>query len=516
MNVANPSRRSFLQATAGAAAALSLLGRAPARAAGGSPFDPSFGTATAALAALASRQISSRELTAHVFARIRKHNPSLNAFVTLVEAQALAQAGEADEARAQKRPLGVLHGLPVLVKDAFLTAGVRSTGGLSQFAELVPTEDAVVVARLKRAGAILIGKTNLPEGSGDWQSFNSIAGRSNNPWDLTRTPGGSTGGGAAALAAGLGFLEVGSDLGGSIRIPASFCGVYGHKPTLDVVPMRGHLPPPPGVVRSNPLSVAGPLARSVDDLRLSLSVLGGPVDEQVLRLTLPPPRRTRLSDYRIGYVLDDPFCPVDAEVKAVMEPAIAALRAAGVTLVEGWPQGVVPNANYELYAFLTGAIQATNVPPELRARWADWVSRGLTSDPHVLGVLSSHLDWTLHNDERLVFKALWTRYFQQLDAILLPVANVPAFPHDASMPMERRMLQTSHGPVPYLDIRKWVSLPTLAGLPATSAPIGFTPHGLPVGMQIVGAPYDDATTLDIAERITGLFGGFARPPAYDD
>jgi amidase len=510
------SRRTFLQNTTGAMAALPMLWSTRVSAATAADFDPSFGTATAALAAMAAKRISARELMEHVFARIAKHNPSINAFVTLLEQQALAQAAQADDARAQGRSLGLLHGLPVLVKDAFLTAGVRTTAGAPRFATLVPTEDAVVVARLKRAGAILIGKTNLPDSSGDWQTFNTIAGRTNNPWDLTRTPGGSTGGGGAALAAGLGFLEVGSDLGSSIRLPASFCGVYGHKPTLDVVPMRGHLPPPPGVARSSPLSVAGPLARSVDDLLLELAVIGGPEDDIALRWTLPPPRKQHLRDYRIGYVLDDPFCPVDAEVKAVLSRTIEALRGAGVALVEGWPEGVVPAANYELYSFLTGAYLAGNVAPELRARWEEAVRLGRTRDPHVMGVISSYLDWTLRNDQVGPFKALWRCYFEQFDAMLMPVAHVAPFPHDTSLPPEARVLQTSNGPSPFLDIRKWGSLPTLAGLPATSAPVGQTASGLPVGLQIVGPIFEDATPLDIANKLADVIGGFERPPAYID
>ena len=214
-------------------------------------FDPDFGTATQALAALRRGAISSRELTAHVLARIDKVNPALNCFVTVMRDEALAAARRADAQRGKSRGkaarLGPLHGLPVVAKDTYATKGVRTTAGSKLLEQHVPSEDAVVVARLKAAGAVIVGKTNTPEWAGDWQSFNEVAGQSNNPWDLSRTPGGSTGGGAAALAAGLGFLEVGSDIAGSIRIPSHFCGIYGHKPTWNLVPMRGHIPPLPGM-----------------------------------------------------------------------------------------------------------------------------------------------------------------------------------------------------------------------------------------------------------------------------
>ncbi|HEY8509661.1 MAG TPA: amidase family protein, partial [Steroidobacteraceae bacterium] len=318
-----------------------------------------------AIAALREGVISSRELTERVFTRIRRHNSKINAFVTLLEAQALEQARQADEQRARGQAQGALHGLPVVVKDSLEIAGVRTTSGSKTLATHVPKRDATVVARLKEAGAIVIGKTNLPEFASDWQSYNDVAGTTNNPWDLTRTPGGSTGGGAAALAAGLGFLEIGSDIAGSIRVPSHFCGVYGHKPTHGIVPLHGHIPPPPGVAPGlQTLPVIGPMARSAADLLLELNVLAGPSGDDAVayRWTLPKPRRSRLRDYRIGVVLDDPFCPVDAEVAKVLAEAIAALRKAGVQVTEGWPQGFNPRESLENYWFLLGAETDSGAP----------------------------------------------------------------------------------------------------------------------------------------------------------
>jgi len=516
VNKVNHGRRTFLQMTAGAAASAPLFGLAGRALARPSDFDPSFGTATEAMAALERRRISSRELMAHVFARIARINPSLNAFVTLLEEQAMLAAAAADEARMRGgRALGRLHGLPVLMKDVFMTAGVRTTSGSLQYKDYVPTEDAAVVARMKRAGAIIIGKTNTPELALDWQTFNEVAGQTNNPWDLTRTPGGSTGGGAAALATGMGFLETGSDMGGSLRTPAHFTGVYGHKPSLDLVPTFGHImPPPTSQLWTNPLVVMGPLARSADDLALSLLAIAGP-EQAALRWTLPAPRKTRLSEYRIGCMLDDPFCAVDPEVKEVLQQAVDALRGAGVQVVEGWPEGVSLPASFDLYLFMAGGLQGNAVSPEQRAQFNELVRQGNTQDPYILGVTASHYEYTLKDQQRLIQRARWQHYFRSFDAFLCPVHFIPAFPHDHRLPRNTRSLVTSDGSTrAYNENMKWVSPATLAGLPATAAPVGFTRRGLPVGIQIIGPYYEDGTPIDVARGLTELVGGFARPPAY--
>ena len=319
-------------------------------------FDPSFGTACEALQAIREGVISSTELLAHTFARIEKYDSRIHAFITMNEDEARTLAREADAALAQGTSWGPLHGLPILIKDSFATAGLRTTSGSKMLRTNVPVEDAVAVARLKKAGAIIVGKTNLPEFAGDMQSFNEIAETTNNPWDLSRTPGGSTGGGAAALAAGFGFMELGSDIGGSIRIPSHFCGVYGHKPTLNLVSLIGHIPPLPGEWSpEQDLGVAGPMARSARDLRLELEVIAGPASEEVqaYRWVIPAARGARLKDYRIGYVSDDPFCPVSPEVKESLVQAIESLRRAGADLTEGWPEGYDPgkaaHPNYQCF-----------------------------------------------------------------------------------------------------------------------------------------------------------------------
>ena len=518
------SRRGFLKVATGIIAVAPLVSRfSRAEATAAQSFDPNFGTASEALRAIRGGVISSRELMAHTFKRIRQFNPKINAFVTLLEEPAMRRAAQADEALAAGKSWGPLHGLPILIKDVFETAGVRTTSGSKVFENYVPKNDAPVVARLKRAGAIIVGKTNLPEFAGDVQSFNNVAGTTNNPWDLTRTPGGSTGGGAAGLAAGFGFLELGSDIGGSIRTPAHFCGIYGLKPTLNVVPLEGHIPPPPGVeLAVVDLPAAGPLARSAQDLRLELEVIAGPTapEAKAYSYRLPPPRGARLKDYRLGYVLDDPFCPVAPEVKEVLAGTLDALRKHGAELLEGWPRGVDPQAMFDNYMRLVAGFFAPFIPPEelklihglLESPWGYYARR------EIEGTEGSHKEWLEQSALRLKAREVWQEYFQTLDAFLMPEAFVPAIPHDHTpthtITFDQRTIATSQGPRPYGDIFRWISLATLTGNPAAVAPVGSTRGGLPVGIQIVGPYLEDATPIHVAGLLADVVGGFQAPPGF--
>jgi amidase len=506
------TRRSFLEG--GLAVVGATLLRPPVSHAAIPDLD--FASALEAARAIGRGDVSSAELTRRMLDRTKRHNPRLNAIVTLTEDAALARAKAADEARARGEWWGPFHGVPCTVKDTFEVAGVRTTAGSPTLANHVAARDAVVVARLRRGGAVILGKTNVPLWAGDWQSYNAIFGASNNPWDLGRTPGGSTGGGAAALAAGLTYLEPGSDLGGSIRVPAHFCGVYGHKPTLGAVPLRGHVPPPPGVPDvPQLLPVAGPLARSAADLRAAMEVLGGPdeADARAYRWALPAARGTRLGEYRIGFVLDDPRCPVSPDVGEVLARAIDGLGKAGVTLEEGWPKGVVPAEQYDTYFFLLSSMFAFRAQDdridELRQRAA--TQDGSYRAKQAFAWTAPHKHYTAANARRMAARAVWQDYFWTHDAFLLPTAFVPAFPHDHSPNMLDRVLATPKGPREYLDLLFWISFATLAGLPATTAPVGSTRDGLPVGIQIVGPYLEDATPIDVAGRLADVVGGF-RPP----
>jgi amidase len=280
-----------------------------------------FGSARGAAAAIRKKQVSSAELTQHCLDRIQRYDSRLHAFVQVYSDWAAARAKEADAALARKQIWGPLHGVPVSIKECFAYRETVTSAGIPDLKNFRPKRNAVLVDRLEKGGAIIIGKTNIPLALSDYQSFNDVYHlTSNNPYDLTRTPGGSTGGGAAATAAGIGFLAFGSDIGGSIRVPAHFCGLYGHKPTVDLVPMRGHVPP--AIEQSWPvpnwLPAAGPLGRTAEDLRLALEVVAGPdaPDAKALHYSLPQPRAGRLKDFRVGVPTDDSWCPLSSEIRS--------------------------------------------------------------------------------------------------------------------------------------------------------------------------------------------------------
>jgi amidase len=509
------TRRSLL------AGGLALAGAAvmPTRAGRAADAALDFASALDAGRAIRGGQISSLELTTRMLDRIGQHNGKLNAIVAFA-ADAAERARAADEAAARREWWGPLHGVPCTIKDLFEVAGVTTTAGSPALRSHVPTRDAAVAARLRAAGMVILGKTNVPMFGADWQTFNAVYGQTNNPWDVTRTPGGSTGGGAAALAAGLTYLEVGSDLAGSIRIPAHFCGVYGHKPSLDVVPMRGHIPPPPGIPATPPstLPVAGPLARSAADLRVALEALGGPDGDEARawRWSLPPARGARLADYRIGYALDHPRCPVSPEVGDALAATVEALRKAGAQLTEGWPQGMTAEDQFDTYYMLLVAhfvppVHADQIPA-LRQRAA--VQDGSYLARYALAVTASDAFMQAMETRRRQARGVWQAYFRTHDAFLLPTALVPAFPHDPAGTPLLRVLATPRGERPYPDLCFWTSFASLAGLPATTAPVGLTPGGLPVGIQIVGPYLEDATPIDLAGRLADVVGGFRPPPGF--
>jgi len=314
---------------------------------------------------LRRKELSSRELTELLLARIDSVNPALNAVVELRREAALRRAAAADEAIVRSGAAGPLHGVPMTIKDSFNVAGLHTTWGNPAFKDFVAGSDATVVRRLEQAGAIIVGKTNLAFMLGDFaQTANELYGVTNNPWDTTRTPGGSSGGAAAALSAGMTFLEYGSDLAGSIRIPASFCGVYGLKPSVEIVPLTGFQPPGPPAGPSDMvyMSAVGPLSRSAGDLRTALRVTGGPEGQaaKAYSWALSPPRHTRLEDFRVGAVLDHERAPVSSEVTALLSNTVDALARAGTTVVEGWPDGVDPVQHYESFGF---HVRSARSPP---------------------------------------------------------------------------------------------------------------------------------------------------------
>jgi amidase len=446
-----------------------------------------FAPAHALADAIKRREVSSRELLDEYLTRIDRLNPAVNAVVTLDHDGARRAADAADAATARGLFFGPLHGVPMTIKDSLETAGMRTTCGVAAW-DHVPDRDAVAVRRLRDAGAVIFGKTNSAAFAGDWQTFNPIFGTTNNPWDTARTTGGSSGGSAAALAAGLTGLELGSDIAGSIRLPSNWCGVCGHKPSWGIVPQRGHLPPPPGSSAESDLGVIGPMARTVADLELALDVLAGPHDPAATawRFALPPPRATTLRELRLAAWLDDPSFPVEADVGTVLESGTAAMAAAGARFVGASPPATLPE--------IVGLHQELLYP---------------LMDP---SASTSHRDWLSANERRAQLRDRMSEFFREVDALLMPVAVVPAVAHDPSEPFLQRRIAVAGGSRSYLDLFGWIGLATVAYLPATVVPVGLTPAGLPVGVQIVGPYLEDRTTLAVAREVEKLLGGFVPPP----
>jgi amidase len=441
------------------------------------------GSATQLLAALRARTVNSRELLEAHLDRITDLNPALNAVVTLDVERARQAAKDADQATARGLDIGALHGLPMTVKDSLETAGLRTTAGAPELAGYVPATDADAVARLRNEGAVIFGKTNLPTYAMDWQTYNPIFGTTNNPWALDRTPGGSSGGAAAAVAAGLSPLELGSDIRGSLRQPAHNTGVFTLKPTFGIVPGRGHIPGPPGSLSTPDMGVLGPIARSADDLDLALDVLAGPDAAMAVgwRLRLPAARGRSPHDYRIAVWLDDPACPVDDTVRTVLDAAVADLRRAGARIDE----------------------QARPVDLGEASR--------LFERLFAAAVSPGAADGNILHEQRSRLRARWADFFRDYDAVLTPVSPVAAIRHDHSPDLERRTITVNGASRPYTDQSTWTGLAGAVYLPAAVAPVGLTDDGLPVGVQIIAPYLEDRTAIDLARQLERICGGF-RPP----
>ncbi|HEY5143207.1 MAG TPA: amidase [Solirubrobacteraceae bacterium] len=482
--------------------------------------DP-FSTAAGLAGAIRARELSAVEALDATLARVAQVNPQINAIVALDEERARAAAADADAALARGDQAGPLHGVPMTIKDSWETEGLVTACGAPELAQHVPAADAPAVARLRAAGAVVFGKTNTPLMAMDVQAYNAVYGTTNNPWNLERTSGGSSGGACAALAAGLTPLELGSDIGGSIRTPASWCGVYGHKSSYGVVPQRGHIPGPPGALGEPDLGVAGPLARSAEDLDLALRLVAGPDrwDARAWSLELPAPRASALRDFRVAAWLDDASCRVDDAVRERHEALVEALRGAGVQVdTEARPALSLDDA-VSVYLPLLGAAISAGLPPELYDGLVELVA---ASDPQedspMIGyarVLTiSARDRAFMNEWRQQQRAAWSDFFERFDVLLTPVTPVPAIPHDHSSPMPMRTVTVNGEARSYLDLFSWIAPATGSLLPATSAPVGLTADGLPVGIQIVGPHLEDRTPIAFAKAIAEVAGGFTAPPAY--
>jgi amidase len=450
--------------------------------------------------AVRRREIASRELLSLALGRIERINPKLNAVVTLDAERAGVRAAAADEATAHGETTGPLHGLPITVKDALEVAGLRSTGGAIELTDHVPAADAPAVARLRAAGAVVFGKTNVPRWSGDLQTYNDIFGTTNNPWDPARVPGGSSGGAAAAVAAGLTSFELGTDIGGSVRIPAHCCGVFGLKTTYGIVPQRGYLDRVGGGVSDPDINVLGPLARSAEDLDLLLDVVAGPLDEDAVgwRLDLPALKATSLADYRVGVWLDEPSVPLGAEVRAVARRAVDVLADAGARVEEANP-GVAFDEQVTLFMEAVGAAVSPGMDPEL----GEVVAGG-------------HLVWLHALDRRAGLRRAWADWFDAYDLLLCPVMPIEAFPHNQQGDFIDRTVDIDGVDHPYPSLISWTGLVGIMGLPSAVPPVGFTAtSGLPVGLQVVAPWYHDREAIVAAGLLADACGAGYRVPPLD-
>lgn len=478
--------------------------------------DP-LGSATAMLAALRAGNISSAELVELHLDRIDRLDVRLNAIPISNRSGARRRAAELDEGmRSGSGPVGPLHGLPMTLKDCIETAGLPSTAGVEEWRDRLPERDGPIAASVLGAGAVLIGKTNVPPKAADWQADNPVFGRTVNPWDPRRSPGGSTGGGAAALAAGLTPLEIGSDIGGSIRVPAAFCGLYGHRPSDSAVPRSGHVPGSPVPMPGSIMGVQGPLARSAEDLELALDVIAGPEPgEGAWRLELPPARGQRLGGLRVAVLPPLDLMPVSNAVGEAIERVASAASAAGARVTTTAPD-IDWRGLLDTYRALLAIAVFADMTPEQRENVAqgfvdsgDEFERGT-----VRGLRASAYDVARLHIERERVRQRYAEFFRDHDVLLAPITLGPAFEHTRER-WSQRTYAVDDRLVPY----GWQVVPaaiaTLPGLPATAFPVSRVAVDgveLPIGLQAIGPYLEDRTPIRFAGLIAREIGGFVPPP----
>jgi amidase len=480
--------------------------------------------ATELLRLLRERKLGALELLNLQLSHIDRLNPTLNAVVALDIETARQGARAADNAPAGKR--GPLHGLPITIKDAFEVIGMPATCGFPHLANHVPPRDAEAVARLRAAGAVPFGKTNVPIAAADHQSYNPVYGTTNNPWDGKRTPGGSSGGAAAAVAAGFSPLELGSDIGGSIRCPSHFCGVFGHKSSYNLVPIRGHIPPAPGALSIPALGVAGPIARSAADLELALDILAAPASDDLTAwsVRIPPSRHERLADFRVALWADQKAYSVDRRCIDAMRAYADDLRKAGVRVDEHARPEIDVAMSDDIYVAMLFSTVSYGMSEEILAqteRVARELDAGARSYPTRIAkaMRLTHHEFLALEEQQQQLRRAWARFFESYDVILCPIMPTVAFPHDQSGTGPGHIAQYSRTatvdgkPVPYLNGLQWPGLVTVAHLPATAIPTGRRIDGMPMGLQAAGPYLEDRTPIRFAQLAEQALGGFVPPPS---
>ena len=478
--------------------------------------DP-FATAIEIAAAIRNKAVSSVEVIDQYIDRIERYDGDINAVVVRDFERGREAAKAADAALARGDRVGPLHGVPMTIKEAYDVEGLPTTWGVPEFRDNIALQDADSVRRLKAAGAVFFGKTNVPLNLADFQSFNEIYGTTNNPWDLTSTPGGSSGGSAAALAAGLTGLEAGSDIGGSIRNPAHFCGIYGHKPTWGIISDEGHALP--GVVAPADIAVVGPMARCAEDLALSLDIVAGPgrTDGDGWQLNLPRPDKASLGDFRVAILPNHDFAPVATEMADRVQHVGDLLARLGATVSDSAFPAIDIQRSFEAYTSLLWGVIAATLSEEEKEGLRQARAQGLVDDSLAGTVVrfgvQEHGEWLLYSNTRYELRKAWQAFFEDWDILLCPQMATDAFAHDHGEYFGRHLIVDNESQ-DYFQQVFWSGLVTVAHLPSTVFPTGLSKGGLPIGLQAVSGEFKDHTTIEFARLMARGLGGFTPPPGY--
>jgi amidase len=465
------------------------------------------------------RQIGCLELLDLYLDRVERHNPKLNAIVVLDAERARERAKKADRAAKKDDWWGPLHGVPMTVKESFDVEGLPSSWGRPDMKNNMAVRHALSVHRLMGAGAVVFGKTNVPVMLADWQTFNPVYGTTHNPWDGTRVPGGSSGGAAAALAAGLTGLEIGSDIGASIRNPAHYCGVFGHKPTFELCPVRGHHLP--GSFATKDMMVIGPLARSAADLEIALNAIAYPdeMDSRGLKIALARPW-AEVKKLRIAVLANAATAEVDESVQQRVLAAADCFEQHGAEVNHTARPDFELHEAHRVYIHLLRAATSSSLADEHFARQQELAANTPDDEDSypawmVRANTMTHRDWHAWNEKRSWMRLKWAEFFRDWDLLLCPTAATAAFPHNQQGERWERMIAVNGKPQPTTTQLFWAGLSGMAWLPSTVAPAGFTGEGLPVGVQIVGPQFGDLACIAAAKFLEREFQAFVPPPGFD-
>tara|TARA_B100000902_G_scaffold99722_1_gene102142 strand:+ start:1412 stop:2857 length:1446 start_codon:yes stop_codon:yes gene_type:complete len=462
-----------------------------------------------------NKEISSLELTQHYIERIEKYDGDINSVIVKTFDEAILAATEADEAISKKQELNILHGVPMTIKESYNIEGQSTTWGIPDFKGNIAKEDGLAVKRFKKSGAHFLGKTNVPLNLADFQSYNDIYGTTGNPWDVKTTPGGSSGGSAAALAAGFTSLEAGSDIGGSIRNPAHYCGVFGHKPSHAIIPSSGHELIPN--VPEPDLSVCGPLARSAKDLEIALDIMAGPIERESRgwQLNLPESRRSNLKDFKVAIWSNDEIAPVSREIAERCEEVGKNLESVGVNVSYAAKPDhdfLKSEINYQL---LLQSVMQSGMSEEEFKKIEEIANNLEPNDSSVEAILArgtvlSHRNWIRQNYAREQTKISWENFFNKWDILICPQLATTAIEHDHRK-ISDRTIMVDNQEQRYFQQIFWPGLAVNAHLPSTVFPTGLSRDGMPIGLQAIGGAYEDKTTIKFAELYEQEFKAFVVP-----